>query len=126
MQPVLIIGLSSFLLAVFGLKFTYYLSILKNPADRIYYLAKLKHAAFDSTYQGILDKGLERVAGIFGVRLFGGQAFLVCWWISFVYSISLFLLSWLWDGSGNLAGVEVLNADVSVIGRGFVGRVDIR
>ncbi len=62
---------------------------------------------------------LKKLDRFFGERLFSFQAFYTCWFLSLIYSISLFLLAWLFAGDGMLGNIKLMPDNLEWYKRAF-------
>jgi hypothetical protein len=100
--------------------FKHYYEQLKNPADRERYIAEFKNPTFDKIYKTTLNSGLAILDRIFGEKFLSFRSLGLCWLLSFVYSISFFLIAWLFGAGGENGVVELFRSDTEWYIRAFL------
>ena len=108
---VLFAGLSLY----FGAVYFLHGILAKNPASRQRALNRLHTPLFGRLYRNTLRNGLAWLAKLFGGRRPNSLAALrVCFALSLLYGVTLFLLSWTSGGSGTIGTTPILPANTSV------------
>src|SRR5712691_5774844 len=82
---------------------------LADPSARQVYINRLTHPTYEATYRAALTRGLLAVDWAFGSKhLFSPAGYVLCIAISFIYTITGFILAWALGGPGGIGEVTLL------------------
>ena len=84
---------------------------LNDPQDLPEWKAKLSDSPGSERYYIMIEEGLEVLDKIYGVKPFGWQAMVMCWFIALLYPLILFTVTWAVGGPSTLGNIELLPDD---------------